>query len=262
MAAGRSSSVEPSGRPQTARSCCSNWLVTEASNVRCPELCGRGASSLTSRRRRASGRTRRTARRPRRAPRATPAASRTTSRADALADPRRRHRHVEDVMAVAFSIGPPVDEGAVEAARRDHRDLALEIDEGLEDRRAAPPACCHASAASAGERDAILALAVVAKARRLQDGGAAELREAAPRAPSSERTATNGVTGKPAFSRNVFSRRRCCVVCRTRARRAGPAPPRRPPRPSPAGTFSNSKVTTLDARERTAAPRRGRRRTP
>ena len=27
-----------------ARSCCSNWLVRQASNVRCPELCGRGAS--------------------------------------------------------------------------------------------------------------------------------------------------------------------------------------------------------------------------
>ena len=31
-----------------ARTCCSNWLVTAASNVRWPELCGRGASSLTS----------------------------------------------------------------------------------------------------------------------------------------------------------------------------------------------------------------------
>jgi VIT1/CCC1 family predicted Fe2+/Mn2+ transporter len=40
--------VAPSGRPHTARSCCSNWLVTHASNVRWPELCGRGASSLIS----------------------------------------------------------------------------------------------------------------------------------------------------------------------------------------------------------------------
>ena len=50
IAAGRSSSVDPSGRPHTARSCCSNWLVTAASKVRCPELCGRGASSLIRRR--------------------------------------------------------------------------------------------------------------------------------------------------------------------------------------------------------------------
>ena len=33
---------------RSARTCCSNWLVTQASNVRWPELCGRGASSLTS----------------------------------------------------------------------------------------------------------------------------------------------------------------------------------------------------------------------
>ena len=39
-------SVEPSGRPQTARNCCSNCEVTHASKVRCPELCGRGAISL------------------------------------------------------------------------------------------------------------------------------------------------------------------------------------------------------------------------
>ena len=50
MAEGRSISVEPSGSPQTARNCCSNWLVTLASKVKCPELCGRGASSLMSRR--------------------------------------------------------------------------------------------------------------------------------------------------------------------------------------------------------------------
>ena len=48
IAAGRSRSGDPSGRPQTARTCCSNWLVTQASKVRWPELCGRGASSFTS----------------------------------------------------------------------------------------------------------------------------------------------------------------------------------------------------------------------
>ena len=32
------SSVDPSGRPQTARSCCSNWLVMQASKVKWPEL--------------------------------------------------------------------------------------------------------------------------------------------------------------------------------------------------------------------------------
>ena len=48
IAAGLSISVDPSGKLHTARNCCSNWLVTDASNVKCPELCGRGASSFTS----------------------------------------------------------------------------------------------------------------------------------------------------------------------------------------------------------------------
>ena len=47
---GRICIVDPSGSPHTARTCCSNWLVTHASKVKCPELCGRGAISLTSRR--------------------------------------------------------------------------------------------------------------------------------------------------------------------------------------------------------------------
>jgi hypothetical protein len=47
IAAGATSRVEPSGRPHTARTCCSNWLVSQASIVRWPELCVRGAISLT-----------------------------------------------------------------------------------------------------------------------------------------------------------------------------------------------------------------------
>ena len=46
IAVGRRSVVAPNGSPQTARTCCSNWLVTQPSIVQCPELCGRGASSL------------------------------------------------------------------------------------------------------------------------------------------------------------------------------------------------------------------------
>ena len=46
IAAGRCIAVDPRGSPHTARNCCSNWLVTQASTVKWPELCGRGASSL------------------------------------------------------------------------------------------------------------------------------------------------------------------------------------------------------------------------
>ena len=42
--------MEPRGSPQTARSCCSNWLVSQASKEKWPELWVRGASSFTTRR--------------------------------------------------------------------------------------------------------------------------------------------------------------------------------------------------------------------
>ena len=38
----------PSGQPATARICCSNWEQAQASMVQWPELCTRGAISLTS----------------------------------------------------------------------------------------------------------------------------------------------------------------------------------------------------------------------
>jgi hypothetical protein len=48
MREGISTSTGPSGRPQIARTSCSNWLVAQASIVQWPELCGRGAISLAS----------------------------------------------------------------------------------------------------------------------------------------------------------------------------------------------------------------------
>ena len=48
MAALARRAVEPSGRPQTARMCCANWLVPQPSMVQWPELWTRGAISLTS----------------------------------------------------------------------------------------------------------------------------------------------------------------------------------------------------------------------
>ena len=41
--------VSPSGQSSTARRCCSNWLVVAPSIDQWPELCGRIASSLTTR---------------------------------------------------------------------------------------------------------------------------------------------------------------------------------------------------------------------
>ena len=48
-AEGTTSSVPPRGRSRIARRWFSNWDVWEASMVWCPELCGRGAISLSSR---------------------------------------------------------------------------------------------------------------------------------------------------------------------------------------------------------------------
>src|SRR5690606_7466622 len=48
ITAGTSCSVDPRPSPATARIACSNWDVAQASRVKWPELCGRGASSLTT----------------------------------------------------------------------------------------------------------------------------------------------------------------------------------------------------------------------
>ena len=48
ITASRTRRGRASGSPQTARTSCSNWLAAQASIVQWPELCGRGASSLTS----------------------------------------------------------------------------------------------------------------------------------------------------------------------------------------------------------------------
>ena len=133
MTASEWCSTEPSGRPQIARTSCSNWLVTQASIVQWPELCGRGASSLT---------------------RISPdlghehldrqhadevelfgdvARDRLGPHRGLGLDPGRRDRGVEDMVDVLVfdrRVGGP---GAVAAARDDDRDLAGEIDKAFED---------------------------------------------------------------------------------------------------------------------------------
>ena len=122
----------PSGSPHTARNCCSNWLVTQASTVRCPELCGRGASSLIS-----SDSSRVTKNSTHSTPTTssfsrTQRASSTASSSHPPRHARRRDGHVQDVPAVLILDRAVVHELAVCAARRHHRNLAIEIDEGFE----------------------------------------------------------------------------------------------------------------------------------
>ena len=141
-------SGEPSGRPQIARTSCSNWLVTQASMVQCPELCGRGASSLTS-----SSPSLVDEHLDREQPdeveRSAMARAIATARAASLGRQRRRRDGgVEDVVDV-----PVLDRRigracAVLAARDDHRDLAGEIDEALEDCQTRLPSARQAAARS------------------------------------------------------------------------------------------------------------------
>ena len=199
-----------------ARSCCSNWLVTQASNVRWPELCGRGASSLTSRRavarqeqldaehadhvealQDAAGDLHRLAVRP-------PAARR----------PARSRRRGCGGGGV-FSITPEVGEARRRAPRAATTETSRSKSTNASSTASWPPIACQAAAASSGDVDLHLPLAVVAQAGRLEHRRDCPARRGAASSSASERTGANGATGKPAPARNVFSRRRCWVVWST-----------------------------------------------
>ena len=153
IAAGRSSSVEPSGSPQTARTCCSNWLTTQASSVQCPELCGRGAISLTSTRRRAvtnisTASTPTYAERRPRCACATRRASSATAGGDAG---RGRSRRRGCASRWTFSAAGEARRPAAGRARRSPRPRR-EAHPRLEDVRLAAPTRRRPAAASAGSR--------------------------------------------------------------------------------------------------------------
>ena len=112
--------------------------MRQASKVRCPELCGRGASSLTSSA--AVARHEELDAQEADVLERFHHASRDVDRlraAIAGGDVGGRHRDVEDVMRVRVLDRSEMRPLAVDAARADHRHLAIEIDERLEDRLAA-----------------------------------------------------------------------------------------------------------------------------
>ena len=165
----------PSGQPQMARTCCSNWSVTQTASVQCPELWTRRAivdqqpaaaeheeldaedADIVERLDDAAG-------------------DRRRAGGGAGADAGGHGAGLEDVVAVDVLGGLEGGDGAVEAARDDDRDLAQEGHEGLEHQR-------HGRQRREGGRgvaraaDEPLALAVVAEPRRLEDGGRADLPE-------------------------------------------------------------------------------------
>ena len=169
IAAGREQlRVEPSGRPQTARSCCSNWLVTQASKRQVAGVVrARGELVDQQLAGSASGRTRRRARRRRRAASRTPRAISTASRATSGGTAAGATVRSRMWLRWAFSTTPQWAKLPSDAAGGDDRDFALEVDERLEMPLRAGRSARHASSASsaAAMRD-LLALAVVAERRR------------------------------------------------------------------------------------------------
>ena len=133
----------PSGQPATARMCCSNCDTEAPSMVQWPELCTRGAISLTSTACPVpSAHDEHLDRRARRHSRAPRAMRRGDARAPAAATAGvTRGRHARAAAGCgprcSFSVTSKHGDLAVAPARRDHRNLALERHEGLEDRRLA-----------------------------------------------------------------------------------------------------------------------------
>ena len=89
-----------SGRPAIERICSSNWLTGQASIVQWPELCGRGAISFTSTRAVASTNISTASSPTRSSAAATRRAIACAASPIAAANPRRRQRQVQDVVAM------------------------------------------------------------------------------------------------------------------------------------------------------------------
>ena len=118
----------------------------------------------------------------------------------------RGDRQVENVMAVCVADRTKVRPPASRAARTDQRDFAGEIDERFEYRfltsKRVPRGEC---VICLGDRH--LSFAVVPQPAVFTTAGQPSCASAS-RNSSNERTARNGVTGKPALERNIFSRNR------------------------------------------------------
>ena len=167
----------PSGQPAMARMCCSNCEIEAPSSVQCPELCTRGAISLTS----IFG-----------PPSAGDHEHLDREHADIIqrvgdllgdaaglrgqriGDRRRHARGLQDVVAVLVFGDVEAFDLAVGAARGDHRDFALERNEGFQDRRFGAEVLPDPVGIVALADDR-LALAVIAEAAGLEHGGQADL---------------------------------------------------------------------------------------
>ena len=132
--------VAPSGQPAIARICCSNCETAQASMVQWPELCTRGAISLTSSLSPASSSTRNISAPSRRHNR-----DRPSCRISMPAPPRRSRRQSRPAPPIAQDAAPVMvfgdvvgSEVAVAGRAPHHRNLGRERHEGFEDGRRAP----------------------------------------------------------------------------------------------------------------------------
>ena len=135
IAAGRICSVEPNGKPHTARSCCSNWLVTLASKRQVAgivrtrrELIDQQTAAGLDEKFHAQDAddVERFEHRARDLPRA---------RSDVFGNRRRRDGHVQNTVAMPVFDHAVIDAFAIDAARRHDRDFAFERDERFKHRR-------------------------------------------------------------------------------------------------------------------------------
>ena len=240
-----------SGRPATARTCCSNWPSRQASIVQWPELCGRGAISLASSR---------------------PSGSRNISSAttpDQVRAPRPAAAHgARAASATAAGTGPARRRGrgcgarggsrprrrprrAIGAARGDGRDLAPR-----RARRPPAPAASGASRAKAAARSAgvaqhRLAAAVIAESGGLQHGRQAERGDGRGEVGLGLRRRARARPGRRPLEEG-FSATRSWQIAGPR-RPGGRAPAAARASSVAAGTFSNSKVTTSTAAAKAAS---------
>ena len=173
MAAGMIRSLRPRGKPQSARTCCSNWQTVAASRVRCPELCGRGAISLTSKRPpcRQEELDTKDPDGPQRLGHGQ--GQRAGLESDDRSHGGRHHRRVQDVPLMVVQADRIGHRVAVLPASHDHRDLGGELDPALG--HAGNPAQAGPRGGRLGRlRDQHLPLAVVARAGGFQDQGKTE----------------------------------------------------------------------------------------
>ena len=205
--------VAPSGKPRIARRWFSNWLVSAPSIVQCPELCTRGAISLAS----SPPSALRTARsRARRRNPSAPAIARAYASAGAWSSRGESGAGAYDTRRIP-SRWMVLDERiaaqlAVAAARRQHRQLAVEAARTPPGSSGTPPSAPRPPLERPRAAQHRLPLAVVAEPARLQHRREADRVDGDRQLGEVSTAANGGSRHARAASKSVFSASRSCAT--------------------------------------------------